>query len=185
MEPAHLSGFAVFAGSIVVALGSLLSAWLTKKHEARSRRVSKNTLGRQKLYAQFIEEASKLYMDALVRDQAEPSAMVSIYALISQMRMASRADVVEKAEAVIRTILGTYSRPNKTFPELQNLMLNRGFVDPLLSFSEVCRNELRDLPSRKAAWADQRGASLDRCLSVLRASFWLRATSPTSKSIAH
>ena len=64
-------------------------------------------------------------MDALVRDQAEPSAMVSIYALISQMRMASNANVVGKAEAVIRTILGTYSRPNKTFPELRD-MVNRG-----------------------------------------------------------
>ena len=118
----------------------------TKKHEARAKRASENKVGRQKLYAQFIEEASKLYMDALVRDQAEPSAIVSIYALISQMRMASNANVVEKAEAVIRTILATYSRPNKTFPELQNLVLNRGFVDPLLNFSEVCRDELRDFP---------------------------------------
>ena len=83
-------------------------------------------------------------MDALVRDQADASAMVSIYALISRMRMASNANVVENAEAVIRTILTTYSRPNKTFPELQNIMLNRGFVDPLLTFSEVCRDELRD-----------------------------------------
>ena len=151
MDPAHFSGFAVFAGSVVVALSSLVSAWLSKKHEARARRASENKVGRQKLYAQFIEEASKLYMDALVRDQAETSAMVSIYALISQMRMASNANVVEKAEAVIRTILSTYSRPNKTFPELQNLMLNSGFVDPLLNFSEVCRDELRDFPRGRHA----------------------------------
>ena len=55
MEIAHLSGFAAFAGSVVVALGSLASAWLTKKHEARARRASENKVGRQKLYAQFIE----------------------------------------------------------------------------------------------------------------------------------
>ena len=42
--------------------------------------------------------------------------MVSIYALMTEMRMASNTNVVDKAEAVIRTILGTYSRPNKTFP---------------------------------------------------------------------
>ena len=156
MEPAQLSGFAVFAGSVVVALGTLGSAWLTKKHEARARRASENKVGRQRLYSRFIEEASKLYMDALVRDQADASGMVSIYALISRMRMASNADVVEN-EAVIRTILTTYSRPNKTFPELQNILLNRGFVDPLLTFSEVCREELRDLPSRRGALADQRG----------------------------
>ena len=146
MDPAHLSGFAVFAGSVVVGLSSLTSTWLSKKHEARARRASENKVGRQKLYAKFIEEASKLYMDALVRDQAEASAMVSMYALVSQMRIASNANVVDKAEAVIRTILGTYSRPNKTFPELQDLVLNRGFVDPLLNFSEICRDELRNSP---------------------------------------
>ena len=53
MELAHLSGFAVFAGSVVVALGTLASAWLTKKHEARARRASENKVGRQKLYAQI------------------------------------------------------------------------------------------------------------------------------------
>ena len=148
MDPAHLTGVAVFSGSVVGALISFLSAWLTKKHEARVHRASENKLGRQKLYAQFMEEASKLYVDALVRDQAEAPAMVSIYALISKMRMASHADVVESAEAVIQTILKTYSRPNKTFPELKDLMLNREFVDPLLTFGEVCRDELRDFPSR-------------------------------------
>ena len=157
MELAHLSGFAVFAGSVVVALGTLGSAWLTKKHEARARRASESKVGLQKLYARFIEEASKLYMDALVRDEADASAMVSIYALISRMRMTSNANVIENAEDVIRTILTTYSRPNKTFPELQNILLNRKFVDPLLTFSEVCREELRDLPSRRGALADQRG----------------------------
>ena len=153
MEIAHLSGFAIFAGSVVVALGSLASAWLTKKHEARARRASESKVGRQKLYAQFIEEASKLYVDALVRDQAEASAIVGIYALIGRMRMMSNVDVVENAEAVIRTILSTYSRPNKMFPELQNIMLNGGFFDPLLAFSEVCRDELHDpLSHSKLFW---------------------------------
>jgi hypothetical protein len=151
MAPDHLSGFAVFAGSVVVALSSLVSAWLTRRHEARAKCASQTKVGRQKLYMQFIEEASKLYVDALVRDEADASAMVSIYALISQVRMASNAKVVEKAEAVIRTILVTYSRPNKTFPELQDLMLNRWFVDPLLAFSEVCRDELRDVPRARYA----------------------------------
>jgi len=148
MDPAYLSGLAVFSGSVTGALISFVSAWLTKKHEARAQRAAENKLGRQKLYAQFVEEASSLYVDALVRDQAETSAMVRIYGLISKMRMASNAVIVETAEAVIRAILMTYSRPNKTFPELQNLILNREFVDPLLTFSEVCRDELRNFPAR-------------------------------------
>ncbi|MBV8800371.1 MAG: hypothetical protein JO208_11270 [Alphaproteobacteria bacterium] len=148
MDPAYLSALAVFLGSVVGALSSLVTTWLSKTREDHAQRASANKLGRQKLYAQFIDEASKLYMDALVRDQAEPSAMVSLYALISKMRMVSDPNVIENAEAVVATILETYSHPNKTFPELRDLTLNRGLVDPLLTFSEICRDELRDLPSR-------------------------------------
>src|SRR4051812_23117913 len=148
MDPAYLTGLAIFSGSLVGALTSLTSALLTKKHEARVQRASENKLWRQRLYAQFIEEASKLYVDALVRDGAEAPAMVIPYALISKMRMTSSAKIVESAEAVLRTIITTYSCPNKSSPELQDLILNRKFVDPLLAFSEVCRDELRDLPAR-------------------------------------
>jgi hypothetical protein len=146
MDPGYLTGLAIFSGSVVGALTSLTSAWLTKKHEARVQRASENKVWRQRLYAQFIDEASELYVDALVRDQAEAPTMVSLYALISKMRMTSNADVVEIAEDVIRTILTTYSRPNKSSPELQDLILNRKFVDPMLAFSDICRSELRDLP---------------------------------------
>ena len=65
-------------------------------------RLSQDKVRRQKLYKQFIDEASKLYADALARDKAEISALVSVYALISRMRVVSSSAVVEKAEAVIR-----------------------------------------------------------------------------------
>ena len=109
VDPAYLTGLAIFSGSVVGALTSLTSAWLTKQHEARHQRASEAKLWRQRLYGQFIDEASKLYLDALVRDQAEAPAMVSLYGLISKIRMTSNAKIVESAEAVIRTILRTYS----------------------------------------------------------------------------
>jgi hypothetical protein len=148
VDPAYLTGLAIFSGSLVGALTSLTSAWLTKQHEARHQRASEAKLWRQRLYAQFIDEASKLYVDALVRDQAEAPAMVSLYGLIGKIRMTSNANIVESADAVIRTIFRTYSCPSKSTPELQDLILKRKFVDPVLAFSEVCRDELLDLPSR-------------------------------------
>ena len=147
MDPSYLTGLAIFSGSVVGAVTSLTSAWLTKKHEARAQRALETKLSRQKLYARFIDEASKLYVDALVRDQPEALAMVSLYAVISKIRMTSPPDIVESGQAVIRTILTTYSCPNKSSPELQDLILNRKFVDPLLAFSELCRTDLSDLHS--------------------------------------
>jgi hypothetical protein len=52
--------------------------------------------------------------------------------------------VVEKAEAVVRMIVDTYFAPNKTFPEVRKLMESRG-IDPLRTFSEECRADLRTL----------------------------------------
>jgi hypothetical protein len=52
--------------------------------------------------------------------------------------------VVEKAEAVVRTIVEPYFAPNKTFPELRELMDSHA-IEPLRAFSEICRAELRAL----------------------------------------
>ena len=89
------------AGSVLGGLTSLASAWLTQHHQDRATRLSQDKARRQKLYKQFIDEASKLYADALAHDKAEISALVSVYALISRMRVVSSSAVVEKAEAVI------------------------------------------------------------------------------------
>ncbi|HEX3439213.1 MAG TPA: hypothetical protein VHT93_02610 [Pseudolabrys sp.] len=144
MNPVYLSALAALAGSAIGGLTSLASAWLTQNHQDRAKRVLQDKTRRQKLYKQFIDEAANLYADALVHDEAEISALVSAYALISQMRVVSSSAVVEKAEAVVRTIVETYFAPNKTFPELRNLIESHA-LDPLRDFSEECRAELSTL----------------------------------------
>jgi hypothetical protein len=123
-------------------LTSLASAWLTQYRQDRAKRLSQDKARRQKLYKQFIDEASKLYADALVHDEAEVSALVSVYALISRMRVLSSPAVVEKAVVVVRMIVDTYFAPNKTFPELREL-IDSGAIDLLRAFSEECRAELQ------------------------------------------
>src|SRR4051795_3015658 len=142
MNPTYLPALAALAGSAVRGLTSLGSAWLTQHRQDRARRLSQDKARRQKLYKQFIDEASKLYADALVHDEAQVSALVSVYALISRMRVVSSSAVVEKAESVVRVIVDTYFAPNKTFPELRKLMSSHA-VDPLRAFSEECRAELQ------------------------------------------
>src|SRR3954468_22236089 len=139
MNPVYLTALAALAGSAVGGLTSLRSAWLTQHRQDRARRLSQDRARRQKLYKQFIDEASKLYADALVHNETAVSALVSVCALISKMRVVSSSAVVEKAEAVVRMIVDTYFTPNKTFPELRTLM-NSHAIDPLRAFSDVCRD---------------------------------------------
>jgi hypothetical protein len=99
------------------------------------------------VYKQFIDEASKLYADALVHG-LEISALVSVYALVSRMRVISSPAVTLKAEAVVRMIVETYLAPNRTAPELREL-LSRNAIDPLRAFSEECRAELQALHDKR------------------------------------
>jgi hypothetical protein len=144
MASAYLPAVAALAGSAIGGLTSLASAWLTQNHQDRAKGILQDKSRRQKLYKQFIDEASKLYADALAHDEAEVAALVSVYALISQMRVLSSAAVVEAAEAVVRVIVETYFAPNKTFPEVRKLV-NSHAIDPLRAFADECRAEMRAL----------------------------------------
>jgi hypothetical protein len=148
VNPAYLPALAALAGSAVGGLTSFASAWLTQHHQARANRLSREKARRQKVYKQFIDEASKLYVEALVHD-LEMSALVGLYALVSRMRVLSSPTVIGKAETVVRTIVETYLAPNRTSPELQELLSSHA-IDPLRSFSEECRAELRALHDQRA-----------------------------------
>jgi len=147
MNSAYLPALAALAGSAIGGLTSFASAWLTQERQHKATRLLQDKSRRQKLYKLFIDEASKLYADALVHDQAEVASFVSVYALIGRMRVLSSPAVVERAEAVAEMIVGTYSAPNRTFPELPDLIKSHT-MDPLRSFSEACREELSSLNRR-------------------------------------
>jgi hypothetical protein len=67
MDSTYLPAVAAFAGSAIGGLTSFESAWLTQHGQDRAKRLSQAKARRQKLYKQFIDEASKLYADALAR----------------------------------------------------------------------------------------------------------------------
>jgi hypothetical protein len=141
MNPNYVPALAALAGSAIGGLTSFASAWLNQGRQDRATRISQDKTQRQKLYKQFIDEASKLYADALVHELAKISALVSVYALIGRMRVLSSPVVIEQAEVVVRTIIDTYFAPNRTFPELSKL-INSHTMDPLRALSEHCREDL-------------------------------------------
>jgi hypothetical protein len=96
------------------------------------------------LYKAFIKEAAKLYADALVHEISDVSKLVGLYAMISEMRVLSPTKTVESADEVARLIVNTYRAPNKTLPELED-MVNRGAIDVLQAFSEAARQEFHKL----------------------------------------
>jgi hypothetical protein len=144
MNAAYVSAVAALAGSLIGGLTSFAAAWVTQRRQANVQWLLQEKTRRQELYQQFIEEASKLYVDALIHEETSIPPLVSLYALINKMRIVSDPGIAERADKVVRMTFDTYVLPNKTMPELR-AMVNSGALDPLREFSEACREELRAL----------------------------------------
>ena len=120
----------------------MTASWLTKHVQFRAQQRASDLSRREELYKDFIEEASRLYADAFAHDQAEVVNLVNLYALVSRMRVRSSPRIVETADRVVRVIIETYLAPNKTFPDVKEILDNDA-MDPLREFSHACREELR------------------------------------------
>ena len=141
MNTAYFSAFAALAGSVIGGLTTFAAAWVTQRQQANVQWLLQEKTRRQELYQQFIEEASKVYVDALMHDQAAIPPLVSLYASVNKMRVVSTPEVTERADKLVRMIVETYFLPNKTLPELR-AMMESGALDFLRDFSEACREEL-------------------------------------------
>jgi hypothetical protein len=145
MNTIYFPAFAAFGGSAFGAVSTLVSGWVSRRRRLRERHHALSFSKREKLYRSFIEEASRLYADALISDKSEITQLVNLYALIGRMRIVSSDKVVQAAESAGRLIIETYLSPNKTFVDLPEFLQE---MDPLRDFGEACRRELQALPSR-------------------------------------
>ena len=160
MNAGYISAFAALAGSLIGGLTTFAAAWVTQRQQANVQWLLQEKTRRQELYQQFIEEASKLYVDALIHDQAEIPPLVSLYASINKMRVVSNPGIAERADKVVRIIVDTYFLPNKTLPELR-AMTESGALDFLRDFSEVCSEELDALTPTVFSYRSARGSRSD------------------------
>jgi hypothetical protein len=145
MDMFYIPALASFSGSASGTLASIVTGWVTQRRKDRVRHSLRATSQREELYRSFIEEASRLYADALVNDKSEVSKLVDLYALIARMKILSSDAVIEAAEKAGGLILKTYLAPNRTFVDLPDLINE---MDPLRDFSEACRRELQSADKR-------------------------------------
>jgi hypothetical protein len=129
---------AALAGTAIGGLTSFATSWTTLRAQARAHRLANAADKREALFGRFLDEAAKLYTDALQNKRDDASALIDLYALIGRIRLISSARVVESAETVARIIMDAYVAPNLTLEEIRTAE-----VDPLRKFSEACRAELQ------------------------------------------
>jgi hypothetical protein len=139
---AYMTAFSALAGSAMGGMASIATTWLTQHSQDRSQRHSQSEARRERLYGDFVDEASKLYIDALTHERGDPSQFVQIYAIIGKLRLFASADIVLKAEQVMRNIREIYYLPKQDFTKRQDGATSE--LNTLRAFSEACRDDLRD-----------------------------------------
>ena len=142
MEPAYISAFAALAGTAIGGLASFATSWVTQQAQTRAQRIAAEKDARAALFGRFLDEAAKLYSDALQNRRDDVTALMGIYGLTNRIRLLSSPEVVDAADTLVRIIVDTYLSPNMTMAQMRENWIGR-HVDPLRDFAEACRRELR------------------------------------------
>ena len=71
--------------------------------------------------------------------------LLSIYSLLNRIRLCASDAVLAAAEEALAAIAEQYFRPNLTLEQLRTLIRDGANADPLKSFAEACRAELKSM----------------------------------------
>jgi hypothetical protein len=144
VDASIISALSALTGAAVGGLTSGITNWMNHRSQLRAQWLLHEKSRRQILYRDFIDEASKCYIDALQHDEADIPGLVGLYAKIGRMRALSSRPVVHRAEEVARKILDTYLEPDRSFVELREMAIN-GSIDLLHGFSDACHDEFEQM----------------------------------------
>ena len=141
MDTAYISALSALGGAAIGGLTSFGSSWLTQRTQLRFTHHEAIKVKREALYAEFVDEASRLYGDALGRQRDDAAELVKLFALLGRIRLASPRPVITAAERTFDTIIETYLGLNRTMHEVLE-DVHRGGFNFLIEFGEACRQDL-------------------------------------------
>ena len=140
MDAAIITALAAVSGSIVGGLASFATTYFTQRNQAHRDFLSRDVAHREELYAQFIKEATNLYIDSLDKSLENPTALIGMYSLVGRIRLTAGDKVLLAAEKVMETIVDSYNRPPIKFEDVYKVW-RKEHIDPLKEFTEACRDE--------------------------------------------
>lgn len=151
MEAPLITAMAGVFGSLVGASASIATTWLAKRTEIVRTLAERNLREREVLYNEFLTEASPVAVHALTHSFEGPDQIVSLYGILSRIRLVASDAVVREGEVCCVQMLATYGKPNIKVDELRGVLTAANDLaefDPLKKFSNACREELRAIEAR-------------------------------------
>jgi hypothetical protein len=147
MSPAIISALAALGGSSVGALAPVLSNFILQRSVTQRDLLNRQISQRETLYSDFINEASRIYAKSVTHDFENIDELVSLYALVSRIRLMATEPVVHAAESFVKIVVANYGEPNLSPEQIRAAALSAK-TEPLDVFSLACRRELRTILQR-------------------------------------
>ena len=147
MDSAIVSAMAAVLGSLVGGSATIATAWITQQTATKRELIHGEMHMRETLYGEFIAECAKLIVDAFTHTLDQPDTLLPLYALINRIRLCASQPVLAEAENLLRRITEQYFSSNLTLEEVRELTRSE-HADPLKSFGEACRAELKSMRAR-------------------------------------
>ncbi len=144
MDTALITAMAAVLGSVAGGSATVAAAWVSQKTLNRRELIRMELQKRETLYGEFINECSRLALDALTHGLERPESMVSAYAVLNRIRLTASDGVLAKADNVLKRIAEQYFMPNVSLAEVRTVSQALD-ADPLRSFGEACRVELKSI----------------------------------------
>jgi hypothetical protein len=141
VDTAYISALSALGGATIGGLASFGSSWLTQRTQLHFSHYEAVKAQREALYAEFVDEAARLYGDALGHQKDEVADLVKIYALIGRIMLLAPRPVVTAAERTMNAIVQAYLGPNRTMHEVMDDVHRSGFRF-FTEFGEACRQDL-------------------------------------------
>jgi hypothetical protein len=142
MNGAELGALSALAGSALGGITPLLSNYFIQRGQTQRELLSRALADRQTLYSEFIQFATKVYVDATTRHLESMDDLIALYALVSRIRLFASNPVIEAAEEFAMRVTKRYGEEDLSLEDLRAATLTP-HVDPLNVFSSRCREEIR------------------------------------------
>ena len=87
MDAGYITALAALGGAALGGFTSFATSWTTLRTQMKAEGNASSKARRRKLYRLFINQASKIYGDALIHDSPELAGLVELHALVNRMRI--------------------------------------------------------------------------------------------------
>src|SRR4029077_2491744 len=147
LDSVILGAMAGVLGSLVGGSATVATAWITQRTLTRRELNVRDMRQREKLYGDFVAECAKLLIDAFTHTLEDPEKLLPLYALTNRIRLTASQPVVAEAERLLARLTEQYFSRNLTVEEMRQLARSNE-ADPLKTFGEACRMELKSIRAR-------------------------------------